>query len=127
MVYGGRSSPLNPIRGLYKLTLDPSGPSGPCDSEDQDTVKLCVEEMVCTGDPPPARWRHTATVVSHKGEIKHEVEGDLLLSLSLCSSHFLKKKKKIIIYHIMKPSHFSFRQRLSICVWWEEPSRGRSG
>ena len=95
MVYGGRSSPLNPIRGLYKLTLDPSGPSGPRDSEDQDTVKLCVEEMVCTGDPPPARWRHTATVVSHKGEIKHEVEGDLLLSLSLSSSHFLKKKKKL--------------------------------
>uniref|UniRef100_A0A671YD90 tRNA wybutosine-synthesizing protein 4 n=1 Tax=Sparus aurata TaxID=8175 RepID=A0A671YD90_SPAAU len=57
VVYGGRSSPLNPIRGLFKITLD----SG-------DTVKLCVEEIVCIGNPPPTRWRHTATVVSHKGK-----------------------------------------------------------
>ncbi|XP_030283503.1 tRNA wybutosine-synthesizing protein 4 [Sparus aurata] len=68
VVYGGRSSPLNPIRGLFKITLDSGGPSGPRDSEDQDTVKLCVEEIVCIGNPPPTRWRHTATVVSHKGK-----------------------------------------------------------
>lgn len=84
MVYGGRSSPLNPIRGLFKITMDSGGPSGPRDSEDQDTVKLCVEEIVCIGNPPPTRWRHTATVVSHKGEIKQEVVGHLFLSLSLC-------------------------------------------
>lgn len=69
MVYGGRSSPLNPIRGLLRVTLGPIGAGGPLGSEEVDTVKLCVEQMVCTGDPPPARWRHTATVVSHSGEI----------------------------------------------------------
>ena len=68
VVYGGRSSPLNPIRGLVKVTLDLGGPPGLPDSEGRDTVKLCVEQMVCMGDPPPARWRHTATVVSHNGE-----------------------------------------------------------
>ncbi|XP_076603828.1 tRNA wybutosine-synthesizing protein 4 [Chaetodon auriga] len=68
VVYGGRSSPLNPIRGLFRATLDSGGPQGPLHSEDQDTVKLCVEQMVCTGDPPPARWRHTASVVSHNGK-----------------------------------------------------------
>ncbi|XP_071339977.1 tRNA wybutosine-synthesizing protein 4 [Trachinotus anak] len=64
VVYGGRSSPLNPIRGLVRVTLDPCGP----DPEDRAAVKLCAEQMVCTGDPPPPRWRHTATIVSHKGK-----------------------------------------------------------
>ncbi|GLD69912.1 tRNA wybutosine-synthesizing protein 4 isoform X2 [Lates japonicus] len=68
VVYGGRSSPLNPIRGLFKVTLGPCGPPGPLDSEDRGAVKLCVEQMVCTGDQPPPRWRHTATIVSHKGK-----------------------------------------------------------
>nr|XP_046259052.1 tRNA wybutosine-synthesizing protein 4 [Scatophagus argus] len=68
VVYGGRSSPLNPIQGLLRVTLNPHSPSGCLDSEDRDMVKLCVEQIVCTGDPPPARWRHTATVVSHNGK-----------------------------------------------------------
>ncbi|XP_054470733.1 tRNA wybutosine-synthesizing protein 4 [Anoplopoma fimbria] len=68
VVYGGRSSPLNPIRGLFRVTLETRDPPGPLDSEDGDTGKLCVEEMVCTGDPPAPRWRHTATSVSHKGK-----------------------------------------------------------
>ncbi|TKS67878.1 tRNA wybutosine-synthesizing protein 4 [Collichthys lucidus] len=63
VVYGGRSSPLNPIRSLFIVTLEPGSSEGR-----QDTLKLCVEEMVCTGDPPPARWRHTAAVVSHSGK-----------------------------------------------------------
>ncbi|XP_019960117.2 tRNA wybutosine-synthesizing protein 4 isoform X2 [Paralichthys olivaceus] len=63
VVYGGRSSPLSPVRGLFKVMLDPGGPPAPL-----DIVNLCVEEMVCTGDPPPPRWRHTATIVSHKGK-----------------------------------------------------------
>ncbi|XP_070771347.1 tRNA wybutosine-synthesizing protein 4 [Enoplosus armatus] len=67
VVYGGRSSPLNPIRGLFRVNLDPGGPPGPLDSEGRDTVKLCGEQMVCGGDSPPPRWRHTATVVGHKG------------------------------------------------------------
>ncbi|XP_074513718.1 tRNA wybutosine-synthesizing protein 4 [Sebastes fasciatus] len=68
VVYGGRSSPLKPTKDLFRVTLDPGGPAGPLDSEDRDSGKLCVEQMVCTGDPPPPRWRHTATMVSHKGE-----------------------------------------------------------
>ncbi|XP_040003735.1 tRNA wybutosine-synthesizing protein 4 [Xiphias gladius] len=68
VVYGGRSSPLNPVRGLFRVTLDPCGPPGPLDSGDRDAVKPRVERMVCTGDPPPPRWRHTATIVSHKGK-----------------------------------------------------------
>ncbi|XP_045909416.1 tRNA wybutosine-synthesizing protein 4 [Micropterus dolomieu] len=69
VVYGGRSSPLNPIRGLLRVNLDPSGPPGPLDSQKgRDTMKLCVEQMICTGDSPPPRWRHTATVVCHEGK-----------------------------------------------------------
>ncbi|XP_059199036.1 tRNA wybutosine-synthesizing protein 4 [Centropristis striata] len=68
LVYGGRSSPLNPIRSLYRVTLGSGGPPGPLDSEEGDTEKLSVEQMVCTGDPPPLRWRHTATAVKHKGK-----------------------------------------------------------
>ncbi len=73
VVFGGRSSPLNPTRGLFKVTLDAVGPPGRLDSGDKDTVKLCVEQLSCTGDAPTARWRHTATVVCHNGEIKCEV------------------------------------------------------
>lgn len=63
MVYGGRSSPLNPIGGLLRVTFDP------CDGDgEEDTLKVRVEEMPCSGQPPEPRWRHTATVVSHEGE-----------------------------------------------------------
>ncbi|XP_029314257.1 tRNA wybutosine-synthesizing protein 4 [Cottoperca gobio] len=68
VVHGGRSSPLNPARGLFRVTLDPGGPPGPLDAGGRDTGTLCVEQMVCTGEPPPPRWRHTATVVRHRGE-----------------------------------------------------------
>lgn len=80
VVYGGRSSPLNPIRSLFRVTLEPGSSEG-----GQDTLKLCVEEMVCTGDPPPARWRHTAAVVSHSGEIN--LECDFFHSLCQSVSH----------------------------------------
>ncbi|KAM9850756.1 tRNA wybutosine-synthesizing protein 4 [Aulostomus maculatus] len=68
VIYGGRSSPLNPIKSLFKVIPHPCGSPGPLDSSDQEAVKLCEEQMVCTGTQPPLRWRHTATVVSHKGE-----------------------------------------------------------
>uniref|UniRef100_A0A3B5ALD7 tRNA wybutosine-synthesizing protein 4 n=1 Tax=Stegastes partitus TaxID=144197 RepID=A0A3B5ALD7_9TELE len=61
MVFGGRSSPLSPTRGLLRVAVDPSGPAGCLESEGGATV--CVEQLVCTGDPPSPRWRHTATVV----------------------------------------------------------------
>uniref|UniRef100_A0A8D3AZX8 tRNA wybutosine-synthesizing protein 4 n=1 Tax=Scophthalmus maximus TaxID=52904 RepID=A0A8D3AZX8_SCOMX len=64
VVYGGRSSPLRPVTDLLKVTLAPVGAPAPLDSEG----KLCVEQMVCTGDSPPPRWRHTATIVRHKGK-----------------------------------------------------------
>ncbi|XP_068184667.1 tRNA wybutosine-synthesizing protein 4 isoform X2 [Antennarius striatus] len=65
VVYGGRSSPLKPVQSLLRVSLDPSDPPS---SENTDSVKLRMEEMVCTGDPPPARWRHTATLVRHCGK-----------------------------------------------------------
>uniref|UniRef100_A0A7N6B3Z6 tRNA wybutosine-synthesizing protein 4 n=1 Tax=Anabas testudineus TaxID=64144 RepID=A0A7N6B3Z6_ANATE len=66
VVYGGRSSPLNPVKGLFKVTPDPVGLPGPGDSE--ETVKLHVEQIECTGDPPLLRWRHTASIISHQGK-----------------------------------------------------------
>ncbi|XP_037344203.2 tRNA wybutosine-synthesizing protein 4 [Pungitius pungitius] len=60
VVFGGRSSPLNPVRALMRVTPDALGPPA--------TGKLCVEPMVCTGEPPAPRWRHTATAVRHKGK-----------------------------------------------------------
>ncbi|KAM9342949.1 LOW QUALITY PROTEIN: tRNA wybutosine-synthesizing protein 4 [Pholidichthys leucotaenia] len=63
VVYGGRSSPLSPAGGLLKVLPTPAamwrGGEG--------AVKVSVEQMVCFGDPPPPRWRHSATVVSHRG------------------------------------------------------------
>lgn len=69
VVYGGRSSPLNPIQGLVRITLDASSPPEPVDPKGGDTVRISVRKMVCTGDPPAARWRHAAAVVSHSGKI----------------------------------------------------------
>ncbi|KAK2840324.1 hypothetical protein Q5P01_014064 [Channa striata] len=62
VVYGGRSSPLNPVQGLFKVTRPPAA------ADSEETVKLCVEQIVCTGNPPPPRWRHTASRISHKGQ-----------------------------------------------------------
>ncbi|XP_041663332.1 tRNA wybutosine-synthesizing protein 4 isoform X2 [Cheilinus undulatus] len=68
LVYGGRSSPLNPTKGLCRVTFDPAASPGRLDSVVQDPVKICIEQLVCTGEPPALRWRHTATAVSHKGK-----------------------------------------------------------
>ncbi|XP_028992770.1 tRNA wybutosine-synthesizing protein 4 [Betta splendens] len=62
VVYGGRSSPLSPVKELVTATIGPTG------AEDSvETVKLHVEQVVSTGDAPRQRWRHTASVVRHKG------------------------------------------------------------
>ncbi|XP_014866693.1 PREDICTED: tRNA wybutosine-synthesizing protein 4 isoform X2 [Poecilia mexicana] len=63
VVYGGRSSPLRPNSDLFKLTFDPSAAKAPR----PDAEKVQVEPMDCTGNPPPPRFRHTATVVRHGG------------------------------------------------------------
>ncbi|XP_077472563.1 tRNA wybutosine-synthesizing protein 4 [Stigmatopora argus] len=63
LIYGGRSSPLNPIEGLIKISFhldDSHGPDG--------VIEHNEEQMVCTGPHPPLRWRHSATLVSHKGK-----------------------------------------------------------
>uniref|UniRef100_A0A3B4V2Y8 tRNA wybutosine-synthesizing protein 4 n=1 Tax=Seriola dumerili TaxID=41447 RepID=A0A3B4V2Y8_SERDU len=89
VVYGGRSSPLNPITSLFRVTLDPCGAPGPGDPEDRDAVRLCAEQMVCTGDPPPPRWRHTATNVSHKKDFLFVFGGKNESQAALGDAHFL--------------------------------------
>ncbi|XP_005746375.1 tRNA wybutosine-synthesizing protein 4 [Pundamilia nyererei] len=64
VVFGGRSSPLNPVRSLFKMTFSLCGA---LESGGQDAPKLCMEEMMCTGSPPPPRWRHSATLTRHRG------------------------------------------------------------
>lgn len=65
IVLGGRTSPLNPVKSICKLTMDPL-----CalDLEDQSNVVLKVEEIVVGGKTPEPRWRHTTTLLSHKGK-----------------------------------------------------------
>ncbi|XP_054915968.1 tRNA wybutosine-synthesizing protein 4 isoform X2 [Poeciliopsis prolifica] len=63
VVYGGRSSPLRPSSDLFKLTFDTS----PAKAPRPHAEKVQVEPMDCTGNPPPPRFRHTATVVRHRG------------------------------------------------------------
>ncbi|KAI3355652.1 hypothetical protein L3Q82_004244 [Scortum barcoo] len=65
VVYGGRSSPLNPVKSIFRVT---PCPVGPVDAEEKDKATLCAEQMVCTGDSPAPRWRHSAAVVRHKGK-----------------------------------------------------------
>ncbi|XP_072253674.1 tRNA wybutosine-synthesizing protein 4 [Leuresthes tenuis] len=67
VIYGGRSSPLSPTPGLFRVTFDPCGSPAAPGSEGRGAAKVRVEQMVCTGDPPPPRWRHTASVVRHRG------------------------------------------------------------
>lgn len=105
MVYGGRSSPLNPVRGLFKVTLHSCDPLGSVNSEDRDTVKLCEEQIDYTGDPPPPRWRHTATTVRHKGKL-----GTSSLPLSFLSRLpcLLMIQSSLIFFSIGKDFLFVF-------------------
>ncbi|KAG7463300.1 tRNA wybutosine-synthesizing protein 4 [Solea senegalensis] len=94
VVYGGRSSPLNPITGLFKITLDPCDrpPPAESESEDRNVVKLCVEQMLFSDDSalPPQRWRHTATIISHKGEdFLFVFGGKNQCEAALSDAHFL--------------------------------------
>ncbi|XP_016895624.1 tRNA wybutosine-synthesizing protein 4 [Cynoglossus semilaevis] len=90
VVFGGRSSPLNPIRSVFKVNLDL------CDlSENGDAVKLCVEQMHCTGEEPTPRWRHTATVVQHEGQDFLFVFGGKNESkAALGDAHFLRLQQQ---------------------------------
>ncbi|XP_067112568.1 tRNA wybutosine-synthesizing protein 4 [Osmerus mordax] len=65
VVYGGRSSPLHPIRSLLKVTCDLADPTS---HENMAAVSLSSEQITCTGILPPPRWRHTATMLSYRGQ-----------------------------------------------------------
>lgn len=95
VVFGGRSSPLNPIQGLCRITLEPACPCRLPSSENEDIVKLQVEPMAFTGDSPSARWRHTTTVVSHKGEIKYKKSVVLMYFIYLSSIYCSIFNKKL--------------------------------
>ncbi|XP_047457740.1 tRNA wybutosine-synthesizing protein 4 isoform X2 [Mugil cephalus] len=87
LVFGGRSSPLSPNMSIVRVTC--ASPS-PEKSEKGDEVKVCVEQLVCSGDPPPPRWRHTAAVVHHKGrDFLFVFGGKNQSEAALGDSHFL--------------------------------------
>ncbi|KAG5851677.1 hypothetical protein ANANG_G00054190 [Anguilla anguilla] len=68
LVFGGRTSPLNPIGSILRMTYDLSSlpdlsvPVGPA------LEWLSVKELACTGNAPLPRWRHTATRLRYKGQ-----------------------------------------------------------
>ncbi|XP_066544542.1 tRNA wybutosine-synthesizing protein 4 [Amia ocellicauda] len=73
VVLGGRSSPLSPVTRVLRVTYDPSTPADlPC-TDDLLTpghprpVSLSVGELLCGGTAPHPRWRHSATLLSHRG------------------------------------------------------------
>ncbi|KAI4888426.1 hypothetical protein NFI96_000910 [Prochilodus magdalenae] len=59
VVTGGRTSPLNPMDSVLKVTYRLN------DQPEPKTVQLTVEKLVCAGQAPKPRWRHTATLLSH--------------------------------------------------------------
>ncbi|KAM9802866.1 tRNA wybutosine-synthesizing protein 4 [Syngnathus typhle] len=63
VMYGGRASPVNPIGGLVKVNFQYESSPGT-----EDGLEVHEEQMTCTGAHPPPRWRHSATLVSHKGK-----------------------------------------------------------
>ncbi|KAJ8012659.1 hypothetical protein DPEC_G00045190 [Dallia pectoralis] len=68
VVFGGRSSPRNPIGTLLRVTGAECDRPDPVIPGDQALVRLSLKEMNCNGKPPGARWRHTATSLWHKGQ-----------------------------------------------------------
>ncbi|KAJ8255237.1 hypothetical protein GJAV_G00202630 [Gymnothorax javanicus] len=68
VVFGGRTSPLHPIRSVLRMTCDLSSLPDPSVLDYSAPDWLSVEEMACTGNVPLPRWRHTATLLRYKGE-----------------------------------------------------------
>lgn len=77
-MFGGRSSPLNPVSSLVRLTMESRISHDPKEPKDGVSVRLHMEKMTCTGNPPAARWRHAAAVVSHSGEMQPQICGHVL-------------------------------------------------
>lgn len=66
ILLGGRTSPIDPVKSIYKLTVDQA-----CilDLESQeDSLTFKVERIVCGGKPFGTRWRHTMTFICYKGQ-----------------------------------------------------------
>ncbi|XP_053732634.1 tRNA wybutosine-synthesizing protein 4 [Synchiropus splendidus] len=70
LIYGGRLSPLNSVKGdPIRVTVAPKVSSTVSDCGKQnEALELVTEEMACAGAAPAPRWRHSATVVRHRGE-----------------------------------------------------------
>ncbi|XP_069052575.1 tRNA wybutosine-synthesizing protein 4 [Lepisosteus oculatus] len=69
VVYGGRSSPLQPVTSVLRVKYDPPpGLVGPVSPADLCPVRLSARELVCSGGTAPRpRWRHTATSLAYRG------------------------------------------------------------
>lgn len=75
VVFGGRSSPLNPVSAVVRLTVEQCISPDPTGPKDGNTARLHMEKMTCTGAPPAPRWRHSAAVVEHCGEMQPQIRG----------------------------------------------------
>lgn len=133
VVYGGRSSPLRPNSDLFKLTFDLSAAKAPC----PEAEKVQVEPMDCTGNPPPPRFRHTATVVRHKGEprpnqrsinfdpqsvgVDPQSSRTNWTSLDDLKTFHFSSHSNVFLSQAQSLFPFHVRQTLPVCVWWKEP------
>lgn len=59
VILGGRTSPLNPIDDILKVTY--------LTDQFNKNILVSMEKMVCKGTAPKPRWRHTSTLLSHEG------------------------------------------------------------
>ncbi|XP_047671365.1 tRNA wybutosine-synthesizing protein 4 isoform X2 [Tachysurus fulvidraco] len=59
VILGGRTSPLNPIDDILKVTYL-------SDQLNSTNILVSMEKMVCKGPAPKPRWRHTSTLLSHE-------------------------------------------------------------
>lgn len=100
MAFGGRSSPLNPVSGPLRLTTEK-----PVEADGSDRVRLRVEKMACTGEPPAARWRHAAAVVSHSGERHTHIGGPEV-----------QEPSSAVTLGALPPC----REKLPLCFWRKE-------
>ncbi|XP_036401358.1 tRNA wybutosine-synthesizing protein 4 [Megalops cyprinoides] len=68
VIFGGRSSPLSPVRSVLRVTYDPSSLPESYDTANHMSDGLSFKEMPCTGNAPLARWRHTTTLLRYRGQ-----------------------------------------------------------
>ncbi|XP_028663349.1 tRNA wybutosine-synthesizing protein 4 [Erpetoichthys calabaricus] len=85
VVFGGRSSPLQPACSVLRLTWNTLNP------ENCSFFKLNVHQLHCFGTLPPPRWRHTATLLTWKGKLYLFVFGGISVMHRVLSDwHFLE-------------------------------------